>query len=119
MANEDRDAGVPEAVRAAWEAAVGAWDDKTRHDAFIGQVATFSCYAWAAARYRERAGDPIADRQLVRLRTAATATMLATATSRSAEPATPYRNTLLVLLVLVIIMGIGVVYAMIRDGRRP
>ena len=27
---------------------------------------------WAAARYRERAGDPIADRQLVRLRDVAT-----------------------------------------------
>ncbi|HTR51929.1 MAG TPA: hypothetical protein VMJ10_14535 [Kofleriaceae bacterium] len=62
------DRPVPEAVRAVWQHLGEAWDDPARHDAFVALVAEHGCYAWAAARYRERAGDPIADRQLARLK---------------------------------------------------
>ena len=60
--------GIPAAVCAVWEHLGSAWDDPARHDAFVALVAEHGCYAWAAARYRERAGDAIADRQLARLK---------------------------------------------------
>ncbi len=87
-----------------------------RHDALLGAVATSSSYAWAAARYRERAGDPIADRALERLRKAATATMLATATVRPDETPMPYRNAVLILIALVILMAVGTIYAKVRTA---
>ena len=107
--------GIPDPVTAAWDAAVAAWDDASKHDALLALVATHSCYAWAAGKYKTRAGDPIADKALERLRKAATATMLATATVRPEQTQMPYRNTLMVLLVLVIMIGVGVVYAMSRQ----
>jgi hypothetical protein len=109
------ESGVPDAVVATWDRAVESWDDPARHEALIAAVASFSCYAWAAAQYKTRAGDPIADKQLDRLRKAATATMLATATARPEATTMPYRNTMLVLLVLVILIGVGVVYAIVHD----
>jgi hypothetical protein len=106
---------VPEAVTSAWEAAVAAWDDPKRHDAVIALVAKHSCFAWAAARYKERAGDPVADQQLERVRKAATATMLATAAARPETAATPYRNTMMILIALMILIAVGLVYALVRD----
>jgi hypothetical protein len=111
------DAGIPDPVVAAWQAAVDAWDDSARHDAVIAQVAQYSCYAWAAARYKERAGDPVADRQLERLRRAATANMLATATARPDKEPTPYRATLIMFVVLVLAAIGGLVYALVLHDR--
>jgi hypothetical protein len=107
--------GIPDPVAAAWDQALAHWDDPQRHDALLAAVASYSCYAWAAAKYKTRAGDPIADAQLERLRKAATATMLATATVRPEQTGMPYRNAILVLLALVILLGVGAVYAMWRD----
>jgi len=106
---------APDPVVAAWDQAVANWDDPARHDALLAQVATFSCFAWAAARYRERAGDPVADKALERLRKAATATMLATATVRKDEEKVPYRNAILILIALVILIAVGMIYAKARD----
>ena len=90
-------------VTAAWDRVVEDWDDPARHDALIGLVAQHNCFVWAAARYKERAGDPIADKQLERLRRAATATMLATATARP-EASQPYRKTFLYFAFVVFIL---------------
>lgn len=103
------------AVTTAWDETVANWDDPKRHDAFLGAVVTHSCFAWAASRYKERAGDPIADKNLERLRKAATATMLATAAVRPEDTKVPYRNAMLILIALVILMGVGVIYAKFRD----
>jgi hypothetical protein len=73
---------VHETLEAAWQRAVEQWDDPARHEVLIGLVAQHSAFAWAAAKYKARAGDPIADAQLERLRKSVTATMLATATVR-------------------------------------
>jgi len=108
---------VPEAVTSAWEEAVAGWDDPKRHDAVIAVVAKHSCFAWAAARYKERAGDPIADQQLERVRKAATATMLATAAARPEPATTPYRNTMMILIVMMILIAVGLVYALVRDHQ--
>src|SRR5207248_3313610 len=73
-----------------------------------------SCYAWAAGRYRTRGRDPIALRQLERLRRAAEVTLLAGATARP-DPATrPYRAVIGVLAILIAVIVIGLVYAAIR-----
>jgi hypothetical protein len=108
---EARDAAVPESVRAAWDHAALAWREPARHDALLQQVAAHRCYAWAAGRYRTRAGEPIADRQLERLRRAAEATLLASATARPDAAARPYRAAAGVLAVLIVVIMVGLVYA--------
>lgn len=110
---------APDPVVAAWDQAVAHWDDPAKHDAVIAQVASYSCFAWAAARYKERAGDPIADKQLERLRKTATATMLATATVRPDDEKTPYRNSILILIALVILIAVGMIYAKVKDRGPP
>jgi hypothetical protein len=110
---------APDAVVTAWDQAVAHWDDPARHDALLAQVATFSCFAWAAARYRERAGDPVADAALARLRKAATATMLATATVRPDDEKVPYRNAILILIALVILVVVGMMYAKAKEHAVP
>jgi hypothetical protein len=102
---------TPEPVRAAWARVADAWSDPARHDELLRQVAAHRCYAWAAGRYRTRGGDPIAERQLDRLRRAAEATLLAGATVRREPAATPYRATVVVLALLIASVVVGLVYA--------
>lgn len=114
-----RDAAVPEAVRGAWARATEAWDDAGRHDQLLRLVATHSCYAWAANRYRTRRGDGVAERQLERLRRAAEATLLASATARPDPTAAPYRATRGVLAILIVAVLVGLVYAMAARDPAP
>ena len=109
------DEGIPDAVVAAWDQATAAWEDRSKHDALLALVATHSCYAWAASRYKTRAGDPVADEQIERLRKAATANLLATAAARPEQVSMPYRNTLLVLVVLLFMIVLGVIYATVKS----
>jgi hypothetical protein len=114
------DDAVPEPVRAAWQRAVDGWDEPARHDAFVGVVAQHAAFTWAAARYKERSGDVVADRQLQRLRTAATATMLAGAMARPEKRAKPYQVTIAMLIALVIIAFVGYFYVVhLHDLRTP
>jgi hypothetical protein len=115
--DEDRDRGIPDAVRAAWQGAVDAWDDPARHEAVIAQVAQYSCFAWAAARYKERGDDAIAASQLERLRRAAEATMLATATVRRDSKPSPYRATIALFIVLVLAAIGALVVTMVLHDR--
>lgn len=108
---EAREAEAPEPVRAAWARVADAWSDPARHDELLRQAAAHRCYAWVAGRYRTRGGDPIAERQLDRLRRAAEATLLAGATVRREAAATPYRGTIVVLALLVAAVVVGLVYA--------
>jgi ribosomal protein L40E len=114
-----RDAAVPDPVREAWARAAAAWDDDARHDDLLGLVASHNAYAWAAGRYRTRGDDAIARRQLDRLRRAAEATMLASATARPAAETRPYRGTAGVLAVLVIVIVIGLFYAVVIRDHPP
>jgi len=108
---EAREAEVPASVRDAWEHAVAGWSEPARHDAVLQQVAAHRSYAWAAARYRTRTGDPIAERQLERMRRAAEATLFASATVRPDAATRPYRASAGVLAVLILVVLIGLVYA--------
>ncbi len=104
----------PDEVREAWQRAVDRWDQPGLHELLLAAVVRHQCFAWAAARYKERAGDPIADRQLERVRQTATATLLATKPRRSDERM-PYRSSIMALIVLVVMIVIGFAYAVIVD----
>jgi hypothetical protein len=112
-----RDAAVAEPVRAAWQHVSAAWADDAKHDQLFQLAASHNAYAWAAGRYRTRGRDPIAVRQLERLRKAAEATLLATATVRADATSRPYRGTAGVLITLVVVVAAGLLYAVIIRGR--
>ena len=111
-----REAGVPDAVREAWRRVTEAWSDSARHDELLRVVALHDSYAWAAGRYRTRRDD-IATRQLDRLRRAAEATLLASATARPDASTAPYRATRGVLMVLIVAVVVGLIYAMVIRSR--
>ena len=82
-------------------------------------VATYSCYVWAAAQYKKRAGDKMADRALVRIRNAATASMFASATMARPKQTgrMPYRSSVFVLIVVVFMLGVAFMYAKWRQRQ--
>ena len=117
-ANE-RDAAVPEIVKAAWARVLEAWNEAQRHDALFALAAAHTAYAWIGGRYREQArarpGDPIAEKQIDRLLRASEATLRATATTRKEPASSSYKGTIAILGVLVIVIMLGVVYAIIKS----
>lgn len=115
-----RDAAVPAPVREAWARAAADWGDAARHDQLLQLVVTHNAYAWAAGRYRTRGRDAIALRQLDRLGRAAEATLLASATARPDAVAKPYRATTGVLATFIVVIAVGLWYAMVvRDHPLP
>ena len=117
-----RDA-VPDALGAAWDRAVAKWDDTAMHDEVLRLVTQHDAYAWAAARYRERSreqpDDEVAKQQLERVRKAAEATLLSTAAAkRQAKLPEPYRASMAVLGLLIILIIALLVYAVARGGAK-
>jgi hypothetical protein len=110
---------VHEDVSLAWDRVVEQWDDKARHDALLSVVVQHSEFVWAAARYKERGDDPIAAERLERLRKAATATMFATAKVRETPDSSPYKKILLWLVVMVVMLVIGLLFARIVVDHSP
>ena len=108
-----------EAVTAAWDRVVESWDEPARHEAFLGLVAQHSAYAWAAARYKERAGDPVADLALEKVRKAATAAMFASAAARPKDGASPYKKTMIWLVVLLVMLVLGMVFTQLVASNMP
>lgn len=76
------DADVPEAVRAAWDALAAGWDDDDRHAAFMRIVVDENAFAWAAQQYRQKKPDPRAEAMLDRVRRAAEARLVASASAK-------------------------------------
>lgn len=118
-----RAAEVPEEVRAAWQTILDGWDEQPRHDAFVQAVAGAGAFAWAAGQYqderRRRPGDPVATRQLERVRRTAEAAMLASAAVRQDQKA-PYRGATAILVMMVVVLVAGALYAtFMRDTRTP
>lgn len=107
---------IPEPVQAAWDDVVAHWDDPAKHAKLLGLVAQHDAFAWGAARYKERAGDPVADKQLERLRSAAVAAMFAKST-RKKDESTPYRTTLVLLAALLLMLVLALVFATILHNN--
>ena len=93
---------------AAWQVVVDKWDEQAAHDKLLALVAQSSSYKWAATQYKQRAGDPVAEAQLERIRKAAIATMFATG-AKKRDPDAPYKRVMIVLIVLVFMMMLGLV----------
>ena len=106
----------PDALVAAWDRVVEHWEDPQQHDELLRLVAQHDAYAWAAERYRARAGDPVSVRQLERVRRAAEVTMLATAMPRAEQKTRPYRAATAVLVMLIVAAVVGLLFAMIRGN---
>ncbi|MDB4953338.1 MAG: hypothetical protein JWO36_907 [Myxococcales bacterium] len=117
---ETRDAAVPEVVRTAWQRTLDGWSEPERHDELLRLVGQHSAYAWVAGRYRdaqrEHPADTIGERQLDRVRRAAEATLFVSATPRPDKANKPYQSTVAILVVLVLLMAIGLGYALVRDN---
>jgi ribosomal protein L40E len=112
-----READVPEVLVAAWHAAVEHWDDDARHEEVLRLVTANDAYSWAASKYRGKAGDPIADRYLDRVRKSAEATMMTSATARNAEIKNPYKNTIAMLVILAVAILGGLLYAFVKSSK--
>ncbi len=127
---------VPDAVAAAWDGVLEAWDDAERHAALLRLVAQHDAYAWAAARYRDakrsapaspapfrsypdHAVDAVADRQLERMRRAAEATMLASASTREERARSPYRAATAVLAMFIFAIIAGMIFAKALQRGQP
>jgi hypothetical protein len=108
-------------VEAAWAGCEAEWDNAARHDKLFELTAQHDCFAYAAGKYKTRAGDPIADRALERIRKAATAKLMATATTREGSARTPYRATMafLIFLMVAAIAGLGYVASMRKHSPLP
>jgi len=99
---------APDVVQAAWARTTQDWHTAARHDELLQLVAIHHAYAWAAGRYRMRGDEPIAQRQLDRLRRAAEATLRAGATPRagaSARTSSRARRRVLALVITMIVAG--------------
>jgi hypothetical protein len=105
-------------VQRAWGQVTENWSDVARHDELFALVVKDNCFAWAAARYRERGDDPIAKEQLERLRKAALASMMVSAAKRETKGKTPYVSSVIVLVCLIVAMLIALfVTKSLRDNR--
>jgi hypothetical protein len=103
---------VPEKLVAAWDRAIGAWSDPKTHDELLQLAHTLDAYPWLAAKYRTRAGDPVGDAQLGRIRKAIEVTLLASATPRPDKASVKYRG-LIAIIALVALASI-LLYLVIR-----
>jgi hypothetical protein len=118
----ERDAAVPQVVQDAWARVHASWDDPRAHDELFALTAQHSCYAWTAARYREVRADKGAastDPRLERVRKAAEATLLATASVRPRTGKQPYGTSAVVLVIAIIMIVIGLMFAASRPTRPP
>lgn len=117
----EKEAQVSEPLQAAWDAVLESWDDEARHDKLFALVAEAGEYTWAAARYREqsrsRPADPIATKQQEKIKRALEVTLLVSATKREAAGATPYKNSVMLLGVLIILLLIGGAYMIVKSGN--
>lgn len=114
---------VPAALVRAWDDAVAGWDDVRRHDELLRLATQHDAFAWAAARYRERVrarpDDAVGTERLDRVKRAAEATLLANAAARQRRAPEPYRNTMMLLGLMIIAIVAGLAYAIARGSGKP
>lgn len=122
------DATVPDVARAAWDRVKAQWDDAAAHDELLRLTTLHGCYSWAVSRYREVRGeagpafreigdarDPVAERQLDRLRRAAEVALLTTAAPRRDKGPSSYASAKLLLGIVVLLILVGLAYTTYRQ----
>ena len=95
------DAGVPGALVTLWREVEENWQEKKLHAVFVERCLTMGEAGYAAARYRSRAGDAIAEEYLEILRTRLTQ-MLGAMSTPPRRRSTGRLLTVLILLVVII-----------------
>ena len=107
-----------------WATCEAAWDEPSRHDAFIAFCQQRAQLPLAAARYRTAglargADDAMVTRALARLSKLALTTLeLSAQRERPVERALPYRKTLTVLVALLGLLALGLVWAVFKQQQR-
>lgn len=112
-----REAAVPEPLVRAWEVAVEQWSNPAHHEEVLRLITQNDAYAWGAAKYRSRTGDPIADKLLERIRKSAEVTMMTSATARTVVEKNPYRNTVVMLVIVILAIAGALIYAQVKSDR--
>jgi hypothetical protein len=112
-----REAAAPEPLVRAWELAVDEWSNTARHEEVLRLITQNDAYAWGAAKYRSRAGDPIADKFLERVRKSAEATMMTSAAARNVVAKNPYRNTIAMLVIVSLAIAGALIYAYLKSNK--
>ena len=115
---------MPDTLRDAWKRAEAAWDEPKHHDEILRLTAQHNVYAWTAGRYRTHKGDPVAEKAIERMQRALFATLSASASPRAgASGPQPYRSAMGILGLLLVVLVVGVVYAVVfyksPSRRRP
>jgi len=110
-------AALDEAGEALWRAALEAWSEPARHDAFVGHCYATTSLVAAAARYRERlAAHP--DDEIARKMSARIA-FLAAQSLRPSAPARPPLSRSPLFLIVVALAGIGgAILGLLHRARR-
>jgi hypothetical protein len=112
--------GVASSLVVAWKDCETAWTDETAHDKFMELVVEQEAYAFAARRYRDalaaRPGDPIAQQHVDQVAKMVAANLMVSATPKESSSPKPYKNAITILVVLVVAIVIGVVYATLRGS---
>lgn len=108
-----RDEDVPASLRTAWENVEAAWDKPAAHEAVLELTVHHAAFAWTAARYRDAKATfgASAEQHLARIRKSAEATLLASATAARDNQPKPYKSTLWVLGLAVLLILLGLMYA--------
>jgi hypothetical protein len=119
MASWAAAATVPDALSAAWDACVAAWDDPATHDRAASLALSLGEQPWLARQYRavlrDRPADPIAAARLERANKIAQAAVLATAaTPRESGYRRGSSLGILLVLVLVVIGGLFWGFQLVR-----
>ena len=105
-------------LEAVWQKVVDGWDEPGRHDALLGLVTQKAAFSWAAGKYKERAGDPVADKQLERIRKAAVATMFASG-AKKPDQDSPYKRTMVIFIALLVMLFVGLIGVKLIHDSRP
>jgi hypothetical protein len=109
-----------------WAACEVTWDDPARHDAFISYCNRSAQFSYAAGRYRAAqaargpAAEPVASRSLERIeKLALSALQLSSRRELPVEAKLPYRNAVLMLAGALLLIVMGLLWALLRQQHRP
>jgi hypothetical protein len=114
-------ASVDAEAERLWAQVLEAWDQPARHDAVLAAVQRGGHFAWLAARYRQAkdergAADAMTARGLERLEKVVVTTLVMSGSKRETAATVPYRNTIIVMGLLLLMIAGGLVWGLSRKN---
>jgi hypothetical protein len=117
---QPRDAAVVPELNTAWQDVEVAWGDASLHERFVALAVEHKAYAFAARRYRDalqsRPGDATATAYVEKIGKMVAVTLFVSATPKQAAMPKPYKNAIAIMIVLVVAIVIGLLYATMRGS---